>query len=357
MRQYILVFVCICAHTFCFSCDLNIHLPEWMEEQIQEDLLSIKGSFSQEKMLSMAQEIQSLQGGDCARLVLISFRKGQASWISSGYTPEDIYLSRLTRTLDILDTIHQIRPLPDLEFLLSLSDSYDRPLFLAKTTIPVFTISKSTCNHKAILIPYTLFYTEEEALLDVSWEEKEPIALWRGGMRDSYYFFEWDLEPRSLIVLLSKMRPDILDACFVEERAVHILGNHLTEWMYAKGYFGNYMEPYLQSFYKYLIAIDGNTTPHSIHWQLKTESVLLKAKSSRIEWFYKGLVPGIHFLEFDPEKNNLIPILEDLRIHDNKAHAIALSGAAFAQKYLGDAYGLSYMHRLLSLYQLYKNRE
>jgi len=335
---------------------VGIELPEWMKRQIHRDLEQVSELMDAKPQETM-RSIHALQGGELARLVLISIQNGKTSWETEGYVLDEEDYKRLDLFLEAIDEAHALAPLPDIEFLVSLSDSYDRPLFLSKTYSPVFTLCKSTGNHKAVLIPSYFFYPETMHAY-VPWEQKEEIALWRGGMTgEEYFFFEWDLKPRSRLVLLSKRYPEILNAYFVENNPAKHVGSYLASWLFMEGLLGEYMSPIEQSCFRYLIAVDGATTPRSMSWQLFSQSVLLKGASSRIEWFYGGLLPYVHYVEFDSEKEDVIEKIYQLQKDENLALCIAQAAYSFAKTYLQKDYALSYLHTLLTTYDLYKNRK
>ncbi len=334
--------------------------PEWMEREIANHLSPFRGRpLSETELLKTLREVTAAQGGEVARLVRVQFSCGRAVWSSEGYTPTHPYLERLQNFILALEALDRIAPLPDLDLILSLSNAYDRPLFLSKTSYPVLTVSKAKLNAKAVLIPNGLFNPQrEDLLLQVdrvaqycSWGSKLEKAFWRGSMKGEFYhYFEWDYKPRPRLVLESTKHSDLIDAAFLNDSHTKNFSHGIGGWMLANRFVAPYVAPACQVPYKYLIAVDGPATPGSLQWQLFAGSTLLKSDSPRVEWFYSELKPYVHYVPFHPDCRDLLEKMNWLKENDEKAFEIAQNASQFARDYLSDEMLFLYTYKLLASY-------
>jgi FkbM family methyltransferase len=86
--------------------------------------------------------------------------------------------------------------------------------------------------------------------------------------------------------------------------------------------------------YKYLIMIDGNSSPYSNVIQgLLTGSPILRVESSRAlkQWFYSELVPWHNYIPIAPDMSDLVDKVRWLRRNDEFARKVGENGRAFAE--------------------------
>jgi hypothetical protein len=330
----------------------------WMEQQIATEIKPYQArGLSSEKLLKTIREVTAAQGGDVARLVRVQFSQGKGTWSSEAYAPSGEYLERLENFILALESLDSVVPLPDLDLILSLSNTYDRPLFLSKTSYPVLTISKSQLNTKALLIPGGLFNPQRgEVFSQVAraveycpWKNKLEKAFWRGSLKgELYHYYEWDYRSRARLVLASRQNPDLLDAGFLNDTHVQNLNYGTGNWMRANGLVAPYTAPAQQVPYKYLISIDGPATPSSLQWELFAGSAILKSDSPRIEWFYSQLKPYVHYVPFRPDCLDIEEKINWLKQNDEKAFEMAQNASQFAQEHLSDEMVFLYTYKLLT---------
>lgn len=324
--------------------------PVWMVQGIQRDLAAFQGGISRARISDCIEQLKQMQGIEVAGLVLFGISQGQ-------FSCEPLFpLSAEQRAhcdgfVSALNQLGVLFPLPSLDFLVSFNRSFDRPLLLTKTSVPVLAISKEKHNSKVVLIP-RLWDPDREMHLNVfcTWQQKVEKALWRGSATDGFYgFYGWDCRPRARLALHSRHRRDLVDMAFIPSSD---LDYYMTAWMQRLDLVSSFAPSKEQAAYKYLISIDGKSAPSSFEWQLFSGSVVLKGHSDRIEWFYHALSPGLHFVPFNPSGDELIDQVLWLKSQDKKAQQIAENGYVFAMHHLLDEEALTYLYHVLQSYSL-----
>ena len=135
-------------------------------------------------------------------------------------------------------------------------------------------------------------------------------AFWRGAPHsptiDGFYHFKFDNQynyrpllhiegkytefARFNLVETSKLYPDILDAkftySFLNQRKI-MLREYENKGLNSKDYYGIGVPPSFHMYYKYLPSLDGtNAAWGRVEWIMFSNSILLKDKSTKIQWFY-----------------------------------------------------------------------
>jgi hypothetical protein len=329
----------------------RIHMPPacWMQQRIDQDLSLVEKGLSANEVATSLKNLKSVQGIEIASLVHVQFSNSKAR-----YEPLFALSAEQTRALEAIlsafELIASICPLPDFDLILTLSSSFDRPLCLMHTTVPVFAVSKERHNRKVALIPRLWNSSREELFQRISceWSDKREIAFWRGFATDGEYrYYDWDFKPRAQLALFSKHQRDLIDAAIVPSP---LLDNYIARWIENLSIASPFVYPEAQCHFKYLLALDGKGAASSFEWQLFTQSLLFKADSNKIEWFYDALIPETHYLTFHPETDDLLDQILWAKTHDGEAKAIAENGARFAKENLLDEGALTYLYHLLKRY-------
>lgn len=353
--QLIVLALAIVSTCFAF-CNWNLNneslrekcfkqVPEWMEKQIEADFASfLKEKITASSIEETLQNVINAQGGEAASLVRVYLKDGNL----------DVYIpialkknsqERMKNFLSALNDLNKIVPLPNLDFLISFSEHYDRPLFLRETKVPIFTMCKAKSNQRSILLPNALLNPGRETTLKkvkqasamYSWEEKEPIAFWRGSLSEGFYpYFDWDFKPRPLLVFHSRHNPNFVDAKFTVNSYFDAMNHLWKKWMKENDFTAPFTPPEEQIAYRYLIAIDSTASPASLQWQLFSGSTLLKAESAQQEWFYRDLVPYVHYLPFRTDSADLSEKVKWLQEHPIEARSMAEQAQYFAEERLLD---------------------
>ena len=227
--------------------------PAWVVKRIENDLSFFAQGFSLQDIALCLEKLKTVQGIERAGLVHIHFAESKTH-----YTPlfPLIYkqTSALKSFLSALHLLDSISPLPNFDFILCIAPSFNRPLLLQHTSVPVFSVSKERHNRKVALIP-RLWNSERETLFDrlpTTWDAKTAKGLWRGGATDALYrFYDWDCNPRARLVLHSQHQPDLLDARIVSSP---LLEDYILQWMDSLSFFAPSVPPEEQCAYKYLLS-------------------------------------------------------------------------------------------------------
>ncbi len=329
--------------------NLEKALPVWMEKRIEADFLFFKNGFSSSDIAACLEKLKGMQGIEKAGLVRILFENGRAE-IEPLFplTPKET--ASLGGFISALEALDRAARLPQLLFLLTVAPSFNRPLLLNQTTIPVFAVSKERHNSKAILIPRLWNPDREETLqrLFSPWETKIGKAFYRGRATDGPYgFFDWDFRPRAQLALRASRHPDLIDAYLVPSPD---LNEYYTHWLSSLRLLAAASLPSEQTAYKYLLTLDGAASPSSFEWELTTHSLIFKTQSNRIEWFYDALKPDEHFIQIRPDSADLVEKILWAKANDREAKAIAERSYRFGVSTLTDEQALAYLYRVLSAY-------
>ncbi len=339
---------------------LNRPAPAWMDKRIQEDLRGFQESGVTKEMIDNTfRDVYALPAGNGAQFVRYQIVNNK---LHCSILSESAADPRVEHFVAFFQQILSVIKVPDVDFLLSIWDSYDRPIYLEKTYCPIFSICKLKTNHKTVLFPEVrnfeyrqhVFKDIKEAASSHPWEKKIEIAFWRGMTSGNYYSsYEWDFKPRPRLIFFSKERPDLLDAGFTTP---YYLDENLKKWFEEYDYFRPYLYNPSMLAYKYLIAVDGNTFPSSVSWQLLSNSIMLWNESEYIEWFYGALEPYVHYIPFKQDLSDLEEKILWLRQNDEKAREIAQNATQFALEHLSNESIILYFYKLLHAYAALQNK-
>lgn len=329
-------------------------IPKWMQEQIDEDLSAFKESGITKEMIDKTMdEVYALPTGRGAQFVRYQIKDNKVTYYTPSENPSDV---RVAHFIKFIELLAEHAELPDIDFIMSLWDSYDRPLFLEKTQCPIFTMCRLKPNHKGVLFPEVRYFDGRETIFNniarsiksVPWEKKIEKAYWRGGTTGGYYpLYEWDYRPRPRLVLFAKDHPNLIDAYFTYP---YWIDNNLKMTMESYGLFSGYTSQIDWIDYKYLIAVDGNTFASSFWWELLSNCTVIKGDSDYIEWFYKGVEPWVHYVPYDQDCSDLEEKLLWVKTHDKEARKIAENAYKFAENNLSTEDMLLYFYSVFHAY-------
>ena len=243
----------------------------------------------------------------------------------------------------------------DIDFIIYGRDEIRTKGFAEETLgIPAFMMSKninSPYEKEKLLLPDSFIFQSWESLISriekashtYPWESKENKVFWRGGAhgaRQEHYYniSNFDKLPRLSIAILSKLYPDLIDAELIGhgEFSGDKDGDNLRfilELLSKKTHSRVNEEDHLK--YKYLIAIDGNTSPWlRMPWIMLSNSVLLKQETGIIEWFYPALKANVHYTPITKDLSNIFSQIEWLKTHDSEAEQISINATNFIKSSL-----------------------
>jgi hypothetical protein len=169
----------------------------------------------------------------------------------------------------------------------------------------------------------------------IPWQDRSPVAFWRGattGMKPEPR--EWRALERIKLCEIARAHRhtglfDVgisgLTQIFDPEVAKEIIDSGLVLGRIPWEDWGRY---------KYLIIIDGNSSPYSNLIQaLLTGSPVLRVESSRAlkQWFYSELIPWHNYIPIAPDMSDLLDKVQWLRRNDEFAQKVGENGRAFAE--------------------------
>ena len=152
------------------------------------------------------------------------------------------------------------------------------------------------------------------------WEDKLPIAFWRGGCSGG------GIESARCRTAKELLNYKYTDVKCIKRENWHI-GKSIPE-----EYFGNevnYTEYYK---YKIVLIIDGNVIASSHMWCFAIGSVPLIISNAKC-WFSDLLKPYINYIPINYDLSNLKETIEWLISNDDKAKEIAQNALQFAKDY------------------------
>ena len=333
-------------------------LPDWAMDQIREDLAPFASGIKRSDIDCYCREEDGVVVLDSSFLVnqpviRIEIRNNTVR-VANG----QVDLVRTRCVVNGLRSLARYAALPDTDLILNIGDGI-APSFQG----PVFGFAKPA-NVRGILWPdfemiaaYPGNNYDEIFAKEAVWKSKIKLVMWRGfttggihvdGVWQSNQLDTWWMLPRACLVLYSLEHPELVDARFTQvvqaERGV-------AKQMARRGLLAPFMSVGEQLRYRYLIDVDGNSCTYSrFYWILRSRSVPLKVASSNIQWYYRGLKPGIHYVPVEDDLSDLADQIAWLRAHDDEAKKIGLISCQFAQDFLNQEMVLRYMHETLCQY-------
>lgn len=319
MSKCVLFLICCLAPLFSHA--------NWVTDQIREDLSPFEAEgIDRTAVCNLGKQLPWEH-----QLVLIRIRKDQVSF---SLCIEESIIHPWTKTrLDIVKQFFKklVRRylLPDIDFLLSLHDSFEEDF-----NVPIFSFAKNRASSHTVLFPDFEALSDPNSLIrqcDLAsmshpWHLKQDKIFWRGATTGGIYQMHTYLDfPRVKLVFLSNEHSSWLDAAFTS----HCQSSQDVLNLIAAQ--SRPLEPYVcmedHFFYKYLIDIDGNSCTYSrCRWILLSNSTLLKPDSPNIQWYYKAMQPWEHYVPLRADLSDLLDTYTWLQSHETQAQQIALSG-------------------------------
>ena len=167
---------------------------------------------------------------------------------------------------------------------------------------------------------------------DVRWEDRAPVAFWRGTTTGHPLDPKtgWRSLPRIVLCEIARSNGSLVDAGI---SAIAQVDDAVRDEIEASGL----MRPFVPSIqfnrYKYQIDIDGNTNSWpGLYQKLLTGSPVLKVQSpvGHKQWYYDRMRPWIHYVPVAADMSDLMEKMEWLRSHDHEARAIGEQGRSLA---------------------------
>ena len=183
-------------------------------------------------------------------------------------------------------------------------------------------------------------YADLRCRVPTPWEERQPVALWRGT---AYRTLGRDM--RAMPIAWPEVQRCKLCLMALESRAAGMIDAKLTKKgpftaeeygeMERLGIVGSYLPPVLADTYKYQIDVDGLTNAWSaLFTRLLTGSPVLKVASPSgfRQWYYDDLLPWENYIPVAADLSDLVDKIAWLREHDEAAQRIGANGRTLAMR-------------------------
>jgi hypothetical protein len=160
------------------------------------------------------------------------------------------------------------------------------------------------------------------------WEDRLPVALWRGSPGGYNSGDTWRTLERTKLCEISHSPSvsHLFDVGFSHPPPNSQEGVEIQ----AAGFFKGFVPSTDLDKYKYHIDIDGHTNAWSgLFRKLLSGSPVLKIKSRRNfrQWYYHNLKPYVNYVPIESDMQDLAEKLQWLRSHDAEAREIGRLGA------------------------------
>ncbi|XP_020295225.1 KDEL motif-containing protein 1-like isoform X2 [Pseudomyrmex gracilis] len=216
--------------------------------------------------------------------------------------------------------------LPDIEFFVNLGDW---PLVLDKGPLyPIFSWCGSEDTRDIVMPTYDLTESSLEAMgrvmldtlsvqgnTNLPWENKIEQLFWRG--RDSR-------RERLDLIDISRKHPELFNVSITN---FFFFRDEMDKYGPAQ----NQVSLFHFFKYKYQLNIDGTVAAYRFPYLLAGDSLVFKQESKYYEFFYKELVPGLHYVPVKRDLSDLVDKINWARNHDEDALKIARLARQFSR--------------------------
>ncbi|WP_108468411.1 glycosyl transferase family 90 [Polynucleobacter difficilis] len=198
------------------------------------------------------------------------------------------------------------------------------------------------CSNRGgqILIPDTDFletkgYLKTRNQFDanpVAWEQRRPVAFWRGNTTGIRSGDSWRTIPRIQLCEICS-DPEVSSLFDVGLSGLAQIPKVEKNSLEASGLMRAYVPIILSNQYKYQIDIDGNSNAWAgLFQKLFSKSAVMKIASPHgfRQWYYDRLIPWEHFVPIESGMGDLVEKTQWLIANDHKAMLIGQKGAELA---------------------------
>lgn len=303
---------------------------------------SIRDAILNSELLKAAELMSSEAGGRPAFALEINSEKdadpSMVSWemtspaqcrllVSARAVREQGYALRIPSVLPLLIAYHRWQAFRPGSVILSLGDvARGRVLGFCASDPAVVLIPDAPYIRSDGYMATRRFYRAN----DVPWNEREPIAFWRGsstGRRQD----DWRQLPRMQLCMKTS-RSELFDVGIsnvVQQGGDSAISAEIEAAGIVKGRvpWRNFIR------YKYQIDIDGNSNSWpGLFMKLLTGSPVIKVESASgfRQWYYNKLDPWKNYVPVRSDMTDLIEKVEWLVAHDQEAEAIGRAGRELA---------------------------
>jgi hypothetical protein len=199
----------------------------------------------------------------------------------------------------------------------------------------------------------------------IPWSQKSGKAVWRGSTTGAFYTTKnsksldhaaqhWRDVARSKAALLSRARPDLLDAGFTNLHAQ--AEDAAVEEMAAENLTAGRLQ-YRELFgHKILLNLDGNSVADRLPALMVGGSAVVKQESRDIEFWYQDMKPFEHYLPVRNDLSDLQDVLEVGLKNDTLLQLLAQNSRNLVLDRLSPHSMMCYWIRLLRMYSAFTHK-
>ncbi|HSX13204.1 MAG TPA: glycosyl transferase family 90 [Chlamydiales bacterium] len=295
--------------------------PQWMLQQIKEDLFPFK---------KMNISLNALNQTDA------KIPKNEKAVLRYRIVNNQVYLSSnrqkegfepCDRFQNALLTLCRLTKVPNVDFIMNHEDGTDHPFYLVEDQAPIFGWAKLKTTPFLILVPdyrsvSTLWFDDLHKLIqgknfsgvNKQWAEKNQKAFWRGTYTEPVH--------RKQICQISKEFGDSVDAGLTGFFLPH--DQHLITFVKPGASYEEHME------FKYLPVLDGIMCSYpGFQWRLLSGCLTMKQESDQIQWFYRALKPFVHYVPIKNDLSDLVAQVDLARNNDPLCKQISKNAKEF----------------------------
>lgn len=336
-----------------FKVKLKMVPPRWMEEQIGEDFKEfLERGISKKQVDATYAVIKKIYPHSW----IVRYRIINKELYR--YFPEGEAISLENNGMErAIKTLMQFHSFKDMDFILSYVDGVPLTPDLMpggfyltsdkKLQAPLLFSAKVKNTPYIVLIPDWRSLTEWWAndirdVLDhkkeAVWEKKKEMAIWRGSLTR---------QMRLKLCQLSSQHPDDLDAKLNTKADDPTLQRQIEK----EGLFGEKVSWKEFLACKYLPTLDGVCcAAPAFQWRLLSGSLTLKQESDEIQWFYRMVLPDLHYLPIKNDLSDLTQKIEWARAHDQECKEMAERACQFVLNHLMMEDVYLYFHLVMKHY-------
>lgn len=166
------------------------------------------------------------------------------------------------------------------------------------------------------------------------WQQRLPIAIWRGSSTGLHTLRADNLNdnPRYRLCQASLQHSSQLDARFtaVVQCPDASVQQAVESTLQHQGLLAPRMSPWHLALHRWILEIDGNVNSWGLLWKLFSGSCVIRVNSTRRQWYHHRLQPWVHVVPVRADLGDLASVLAWCRSHPDACAAIASAGQQLA---------------------------
>lgn len=182
--------------------------------------------------------------------------------------------------------------------------------------------------------------------LELNWDNKFDKLCFRGYLTGDGNDYDTNIRIKAYEIGLN--HKDILDIGITEFRKQIKKSTNQSLGIIKTKYFTNNLTDYEQSFYKYILILEGHFYASVISYKLNMKCCIFLQNSDKKMWYSDLLKPYKHYIPIKQDLSNLVEQTKWCLLNDSKCKNIAKNGYNLIKKILTREYIFKYMNRILN---------